>query len=374
MNYNNLYRPTKVEIDLSAAEYNFKQVKKRVGGRARVLVVVKADAYGHGAVEIVKRLISCGAKYFGVATMSEAVELRRNKIKTPILLLTACYASEIPTLIDYNVTPAIADLDTAVLLDGELKKRGRKLPIHIKIDTGMGRIGIWHKDSMDFIRELSKLKGLIIEGIYTHFPSADDDEDFTKLQIASFDSLIDDLEKDGIDIPLRHAANSVGIMRYKDAHFSLVRPGLMIYGLYSDMNAKRIIKLKPVMSFKTEITYLKEVPAGRSISYGRTFITKKRTKIATLPVGYADGYNRLLSNRAQVLINGRRCPVIGRICMDHTMVDVSGVGVKLGDEVVLIGRQGKLEISAEEIAYLCSTISYEVVCWISKRVPRIYIK
>ncbi|MDD5355391.1 MAG: alanine racemase, partial [Candidatus Omnitrophica bacterium] len=162
--------------------------------------------------------------------------------------------------------------------------------------------------------------------------------------------------------------------RYKDAHFSLVRPGLMIYGLYADINTKKIIKLKPVMRFKTEITYLKEVPAGRSISYGRTFVTTKKTKIATLPVGYADGYNRLLSNRAQVLINGKRCPVIGRICMDHTMVDASGVDAKLGDEVVLIGKQRNSEISAEEIAHLCSTISYEVVCWISKRVPRIYIK
>ena len=302
----NLYRPTRVEIDLSALEYNFNQVKKCVGKKTKVLVVVKADAYGHGAVQISQRLKKCGAGYFGVATILEAIELRNSRINSPILLLTACLAGELSALIRYNITPTIAELSIAKALDKKLKMLGKKMPIHIKIDTGMGRIGIWHKDSVDFIKEVSKLKNLILEGVYTHFPSADEDEEFTKLQIAAFDRLIDDLRRQGIQIPLRHAANSVGIMRYKDAHFSLVRPGLMLYGLYSEKNSQRFIKLKPVMSFKTAITYLKEVPADRSISYGRTFITTKETKVATLPVGYADGYNRILSNRAQVLAGGRR--------------------------------------------------------------------
>jgi alanine racemase len=344
-----------------------------VGKRAKILVVVKADAYGHGAVEVSQRLRKCGAQYFGVATVSEAIELRKNRIKDPILLLTASSNQDFSILARYNITPTIADLSTAVSLNKKLSRLARKMSVHIKIDTGMGRIGIWHKEAVDFILYLSKLRNLILEGIYTHFPSADEDEEFTKLQIASFDRLIDDLKMHGIDIPLRHAANSVGIMRYKDAHFSLVRPGLMLYGLYPDIKHKRFIKLRPVMAFKTAITYLKDVPAGRSISYGRTFITTRWTKIATLPVGYADGYNRLLSNSGQVLVRGRRCPVIGRVCMDHTMIDVTGVGVKSGDEAVLIGRQNNLEITAEDIAHLCSTISYEVVCWVSKRVPRIYI-
>jgi alanine racemase len=373
MKHNNSYRSTRAEINLSAIEYNFRHVEKCVGKRAKILAVVKADAYGHGAVEVSQRLKKCGVKYFGVATVLEAIELRKNKINSPILLLTVCYGNEFSALINYNITPTIVDLNTAAVLDKKLSKLGKKLPIHVKIDTGMGRIGIWHKDSLEFIMRLSKLKNLILEGIYTHFPSADEDEEFTKLQIASFDRLIDDLKVHGINIPLRHAANSAGIMRYKDAHFSLVRPGLMLYGLYSDKNSQRFINLKPAMSFKTAIAYLKDVPAGRSISYSRTFITTRETRIATLPVGYADGYNRLLSNRAQVLIKGRRCPVIGRVCMDHTMIDVSEVDAKIGDEVVLIGRQGGLEINAEEIAHLCSTISYEVVCWISKRVSRIYI-
>ncbi|MDD5617746.1 MAG: alanine racemase [Candidatus Omnitrophica bacterium] len=371
--YNNLHRPTRAEVNLSAIEYNFKQVKKNIGNNARILVVVKADAYGHGAVKVAQRLKKCGAEYFGVATVLEAIELRENNIKKPILLLTACSENEFSVLINYNITPTIADIETAEFLNKKLNKLGKKMPVHIKIDTGMGRIGIWHKDSVDFIMKVSRLKNLILEGIYTHFPSADEDEEFTKLQIASFNRLIDDLENRGINIALRHAANSAGIVRYKDAHFSLVRPGLMLYGLYSDAEAKRFIKLKPAMSFKTAITYLKDVPAGRSISYGRTFITERETKIATLPVGYADGYNRILSNRAEVLIRGRRCPVIGRICMDHTMIDVTGIDAKLGDEAVLIGKQGNSEITTEEIAHLCSTISYEVVCWVSKRVPRIYI-
>ncbi|MDD5005285.1 MAG: alanine racemase [Candidatus Omnitrophica bacterium] len=368
-----LYRPTHVEINLSNIEYNFNQVKRLVGSKTKILAVLKADAYGHGAVKVAQRLQSCGVESIGVATIPEAIELRNNKINASILLLTVSFPHEFSALIKYRITPTIADIDTAILLNKKLRQLGKKLPVHIKIDTGMGRIGVWHKDSMGFIKSLSKLKNLVLEGIYTHFSSADEDDVFTNLQIASFEKLVDDLEKAGIFIPLRHAANSIAVIRHKHSYLNLVRPGLMIYGLYSDIKSKKFIKLKPVLSFKTKVTYLKDVPAGRSISYGRTFVTQKDTKIATLPVGYADGYNRLLSNRSEVLVKGRRCPVVGRICMDHTMADVSKADARTGDEVILIGRQGKLEISAEEIAHLCSTISYEVVCWISKRVPRIYV-
>ncbi|MBL7197245.1 MAG: alanine racemase [Candidatus Omnitrophica bacterium] len=368
-----MYRPTWAEVSLSAIDYNFKQVKRKVKNQAKILAVIKADAYGHGAVRVAKRLERCGVEYFGVATVLEAIELRENKIDTSILILATFFPHEFPALIRYNITPTIADLKTAIYLNKKLNKLGRKMPIHIKIDTGMGRIGVWYKDSMSFIKSLSKLRNLILEGIYTHFPSADEDEKFTNSQITSFKRLINDLEKKNIFIPLRHMANSSAVIRHKHSYLNLVRPGLMIYGLYSDIRAKKFIKLKPAMSFKTKITYLKDVSAGRPISYGRTFITKKKTKIATLPVGYADGYNRLLSNRADVLVRCRRCPVIGRVCMDHIMIDITNVNAKLGDEVVLIGKQKSSEISAEEISYLCSTISYEVVCWISKRVPRIYV-
>ncbi|MFH1621520.1 MAG: alanine racemase [Candidatus Omnitrophota bacterium] len=367
-------RPTWAEVDLSAIEYNLKQLEKIIRNKAKIMVVLKADAYGHGAIEIAKRIKECNMAYFGVATISEAIELRRNKINIPILILENLAYCEISALISYRITPTIAELNIAKCLNSKLSRLGRKMPVHIKIDTGMGRLGIWHKDALSFIVELSKLKNIILEGVFTHFPSADADKEFTNAQIASFNKLIDELENENIFIPLKHMANSIAVVRHKNSHLNLVRPGLMIYGLYPDVKTKKIIKLKPVMSFKTKITYFKKVPAGRSISYGRTFITKKISMIATLPVGYADGYNRMLSNRADVLIKGRRCPVVGRVCMDHIMVDVTGINAKLGDEVVLMGRQNDLEISAEEIANLCSTISYEVVCWVSRRVPRKYIK
>lgn len=368
-----IMRPTWAEIDLSAIEYNFRQIKRMVGSKIDILAVIKADAYGHGAIRIAEKLKTCGVRYFGVATVDEAIELRKSKIVTPILLLSTVTSDELPTLIKYKITPTISDMRTAVYFNNKLKKSGKKIPVHLKIDTGMGRIGIWHKQAMSFIKRLSKLDNLILEGIYTHFPSAEDDVKFTNAQIASFKKLIEYLEKNNIFIPLKHMANSIAVMRHRRSYLNLVRPGLMVYGLYSDLKQKKFLRLKPAMSFKTRITYLKEVGAGRSISYGRTFITKAKARIATLPVGYADGYNRLLSNKAGVLVKGRRCPVVGRVCMDHTMIDVTKINAELGDEVVLMGRQKKSQISAEEIAQLCSTISYEVVCWVSKRVPRIYI-
>lgn len=369
-----LYRPTWAEVSLSAIKFNLNQVKKLIGNQVRILAVLKADAYGHGAVRVAEELKKYGVEYFGVATVLEAIELRKNKIDLPILLLSTSSFHECPVLIRYKIIPTIADLKTAAGFNKELNKLKVKMPIHIKIDTGMGRIGVWHRDSLNFVKSLSKLNNLILEGIYTHFSSADEDERFTDLQLTAFKKLINDLQRNGIYIPLKHTANSIAVIRHRQSYFNLVRPGLMIYGLYSLLASKRFIELKPVMSFKTRIVYLKKVPTGRSISYGRTFITKRRSKIATLPVGYADGYNRLLSNKADVLVRGKRCPVIGRICMDQAMVDVTSVNARVGDEVVLIGRQRQSKINAEEIAHLCSTISYEVVCWISKRVPRIYVK
>ncbi len=368
-----IYRPTWAEVDLSAIEHNLKQIKKRVYDHAGILAVVKADAYGHGAVRVAQRLQKCGVKYFGVATLREAIELRNNKINTQILMLSTFTSRELTALINYRVVPTIADFQTAAIINKKLNKIAKEIPVHIKIDTGMGRLGIWHKDSLDFIKKLSELKNLILEGIYTHFPSADDDQKFTNSQIVSFKSLINELEKNNIFIPLKHMANSMAVICHKHSYLNLVRPGLMIYGMYPDKKARGFVNLKPAMGFKTKITYLKDVPARRSISYGRTFITKRKTRIATLPVGYADGYNRLLSNRAYVLVKGKRCPVVGRVCMDHTMVNVTKVNANLGDEVVLMGKQKNSEVSAEEISRLCYTIPYEVVCWISKRVPRVYI-
>ncbi len=368
------YRPTYAEIDLAALEYNFRQVKRRVAPEVKVLVAVKADAYGHGILQVSKRLINSGVDYLGVATIDEAIQLRKAKITAPLLVFGSIFSYEIKPIINYNLTASIGDLPTARRLDREAKAKKKRVKVHIKIDTGMGRLGIWHREAKVFIKELIRFKNLQLEGIYTHFASADEEDfSYTFLQIESFQNLIRDLERIGIDIPLKHAANSMGLLKFKESHFNLVRPGLMIYGLYPLKSTPRDIKLKPVLSFKTKIVYLKKLSAGRTVSYGRTYVTRKDTVIAVLPVGYGDGYSRSLSNKAEVLIQGKRASVVGTICMDQTMVDVTQTpNVKVGDSAVLIGRQGKEEIKAEELANFSDTISYEVICGISKRVPRIY--
>jgi len=359
------------EIDLQALVFNFNQIKKVVGKHTKVLSVVKADAYGHGAVAIAKTLQRCGTDYLGVATVSEALELRKDNITIPILLFSPCFPDEFSALLRHRIIPTIADEKSARQLNGYLKKVKKQLPVHIKIDTGMGRLGVWHEQALAFIQTVWQLDSLILDGIYTHFPSAEEDPVFTNAQVRSFKTLLQNVEKHHIIIPFAHAANSIGVMSYKNAYLNLVRPGLMLYGLYSNVSSKRFLTLRPVLNFKTRVMYVKKVHAGRSLSYGRTYVAKKDMKVATISVGYADGYNRLLSNRGSVLLRGKRCPIVGRVCMDQTLVDVTNMPVRVGDEAVLIGRQKKARISAEEIADLCHTISYEVACWISKRVPRV---
>jgi alanine racemase len=239
----------------------------------------------------------------------------------------------------------------------------------------MGRLGIWHEEALHFIKNLSGEKNVIMEGIYTHFSSAGRDSFFTAYQLEAFEKLLEKLENFDINIPLKHAANSIATVDFKKSHLNLVRPGLILYGMYPKPNFARLVRLKPAMSFKTRVVFMKDTPPGRSISYGRTFITQKHTRIATLPVGYADGYSKNLSNKADVLIRGHRAPVVGKVTMDQTMVDVGHIkGVKIGDEVVLIGKQGRNELRAENIARMAGTIAYEIVCGISNRVPRIYKK
>ena len=252
-------------------------------------------------------------------------------------------------------------------------KLNRKARVHIKVDTGMGRIGVWHEEAFDFVREVTNLKNIFVEGLYTHFSIAGRDKFFTNYQIDSFTSLLKDLKLLDIEIPYRHAANSIAAVNLKKSHLNLVRPGIVMYGMYPKRSFVRKLRLAPSLSLKTRIVFLKKTPAGRSISYGRTYITQRPTIIATLPIGYADGYGRILSNRAKVLVRGQRAPVVGKVTMDQTMIDVGHIeGVSLGDEVVLIGRQGDGEIRCEELARLAGTIPYEIVCSISGRVPRIY--
>ena len=366
------YRSTWAEIDLRAIEHNYAQVRKAVGRDTNIMVVVKANAYGHGTVEVATVLEKLGADYLGVATMDEAVRLRDHGVKTPILVLGSILPDEIKPAIERDITLTICSLDLIEAISRRAGESG-KVKVHIKIDTGMGRIGVWHEEAVDFIKRLSKEKNIIMEGIYTHFSSAGRDDFFTGYQIEAFEKLLSDLEKNWINIPLRHAANSIATVDFKRSHQNLVRPGLIIYGMYPKHTFPKLIKLKPALSLKTRIVFIKETPPGRSISYGRTYITQHQTRIATLPIGYADGYSRNLSNRAEVLVRGQRASVVGKVTMDQTMIDIGHIkGARVGDEVVLIGKQGREEIRAEKLARLAGTIAYETVCGISNRVPRVY--
>ena len=364
------YRPTWVEVDLSALEFNFRQVKRIVGKSNKIMAVVKCDAYGHGLLTVARRLVELGAGYLGVAGIDEAIILRKNKITSPILVLGNILDKDIEPIIKYKLAQTISDHKLALKLNQRAKRAGRVINAHIKVDTGMGRLGILYAGAIKFIRDIKRLSNLRTEGLFTHFPCADCDPEFTHYQIDIFSQLISDLKEIGIKIPLFHAANSMGIIGYPQSHFNLVRPGLMLYGIYPKPGLD--INLKPALSLKSRVIYLKRVPSGQGISYGRSYITKKETTLAILPIGYGDGYPRNLSNRADILIKGRRFRISGAVCMDQIMVDVGDLGIKIGDEAVLIGRQGNQRISAEELACLSQTIPYEIVCGIGSRVPRLY--
>jgi alanine racemase len=365
------YRPTWAEVNLNNLEHNFKQVRLRLRTQVKVLVTVKADAYGHGLIPVSKRLAASGVDYLGVASIDEGIKLRKAHIKTPILVLGLILKQDIHSLFTFKLTPTICDYELAVSLNKKATALKKPIRLHIKVDTGMGRIGVAHQDAFELVKKIHKLKSVVMEGIFTHFPFADSGRSFTAFQIKLFYKLVSELKKYGIVIPLVHAANSVGLINYQDSHFTMVRPGLVIYGLAPKPGLG--INLKPVLSLKTRVIFIKQVPAGYGISYGHAYITKRLVYIVTLPIGYGDGYPRNLSNLAPLLIGGRRFHVSGRICMDQIMVDVGKFKPKLGDEVVLIGKQGKEKITAEQLADLANTIPYEIVCGLGSRIPRIYI-
>ena len=364
------YRPTWAEVNLGHLEHNFKEVKSFLRPQTEVLVTVKADAYGHGLVAVAKRLAVCGVDYLGVASIDEGIELRKAEIKTPILILGLILKKDIGPLFTYQLIPTVCDKAMAAALNARAARLKKRIPVHIKVDTGMGRIGVLHTEALDLVTDIHKLKNIIIQGIFTHFALADLNRKFTVLQINLFNKLISDLKKRGIIIPLVHAANSIGLIRHADSHFTMVRPGLVIYGLHPKKNLG--LNLKPVLSLKTRVVFVKQVGPGYGISYGLTYIPRRATRIVSLPVGYGDGYPRNLSNLGWLLIGGRRFKISGRICMDQIMVDVGNFKPKIGDEVVLIGKQGKQQITAEELADLSGTISYEIVCGLGSRIPRIY--
>ncbi len=367
-------RPTLCTVDLAALRWNFLQVRKKVGPKIKILSVVKADAYGHGAGPVAKTLARAGSDAFGVATLEEGVELRRAGIRSPILILAGVYPDQLDEILRYRLTAVLSDLETLERFEGALRRRHASLGFHLKIDTGMGRMGLLPSETDRWLSKLGGLKALRFDGLCSHFSDAEsEEEDYTQNQLKSFAGVVERLRRAGLCPPLIHMALSAAVITLPRSYFSMVRPGLVLYGIHPSPATARRMALRPVLSWKTRILQLKGLPKGSSISYGRTFVTKRPSLIATLPVGYADGYHRLLSNRGAVLVRGRRAPVVGRVCMDLTMVDVTDIrGVKQGDEVALLGKQGRKSISADEMARWAGTISYEVLTSISARVPRIH--
>lgn len=368
-------RPTVCLIDLGALRWNFRQVREKVGPNVKILSMVKANAYGHGAPAVANALAAEGSDAFGVATVEEGIELREAGIREPIIVLAGLYQEQLDQIFEHVLTPVVHEIETLKRLEAEVEKRRRTWNIHLKIDTGMGRIGLLAAELPSWLPELKKLKALKIEGIFSHFSHAESVQgEYTQKQLKIFQDVTERLKSAGISPPLTHFANSAATITLPEAYFEMVRPGLMLYGVYPSPAMAGQVSLKPVLSWKTRILQLKKVPAGSSISYGQTFITRRPSVIATLPIGYADGYQRLLSNRGEVLVKNARAPVVGRVCMDLTMVDVTDIGeVKQGDEVILLGRQGDAAIGADEMATWSNTISYEILTSIGTRVPRIHV-
>jgi alanine racemase len=370
-------RPTWTEIDLNNLAFNFNSVKSFIPENISYMAVVKADAYGHGAIRCAKKLEEVGIDWFGVALPEEGLELRENGVKAPILCLGSFWAGQENLLLANDLTPVIYNLDIADKFDNAAKQRGINANIHVKIDTGMGRIGVRFDEAEKFAERLKEFRNLSVEGIMTHFAAADDlNDNFTDLQIQRFDDAVRIFEDKGFNPKFKDLANSPGALAHENSRADMVRLGGVLYGLGGDVLPHEIElpQLKPVMSLHTKISHLKKVPEGETLGYGRTFKTQKESIIATIPIGYQDGYSRLLSNRGRAIVRGVEVPVVGRISMDWTILDVTKVpGIELGDEVILIGKSEDLAITAEELAEKTGTISYEITCGISSRVTRKYV-
>lgn len=364
------------EINLDAMCSNVSQALERMKP-AKLMAIIKTDAYGHGAVRSAKALDEIGVYAFGVATPGEALELRRAEIKNPILILGYVFEEYFDRMIENDIDFALFDLNTAKLLNSHAEKLGKKARVHIKADTGMGRIGFQPCDeSAEIIKEIAALNNIEIDGMFTHFACADSkDKASVNRQIERFTNFVAKVKSEGVSLPIVHCYNSASIVDFDKPLFDMVRCGIITYGLEpSDEVSKTNIKLQKVMSIKSHVAYVKKVGAGFTVSYGSTYVTDKETEIATIPVGYGDGYPRTLSNKGMVLIGGHFAKIIGRVCMDQFMVDVTGLGVSRGDEVILMGSDGENSITAEEIGDLSGRFNYELVCDINKRVPRVYIK
>lgn len=379
MSANYASRPAWAEINLDAVAENVRQVKSLLRPETELMAVVKADGYGHGALPVACTALAAGAKSLAVAFVEEGITLRRAGLKAPVLLLGYTSPARFEELVHHTLTPTIFTLEAAAGFSEQAVAQNKVLPVHLKVDTGMGRVGFLPEQATAAIGQIAQLPGLKIEGIFTHLAMAEEiKSSYTLKQLALFDALLTECAKLGLHFEKVHAASSAAAINYPSSRYNLVRLGLALYGHYpapalAEQNPK--LKLLPAGQFKSRVVMVKEVPQGSAISYDCTYKTTKKSIIATISVGYADGYSRLLSNKGEVLVRGRRLPVIGRVCMDHLMIDATDVpGVSLNDEVVLYGRQGEAEVRVEEMAEKIGTVNYELLCAIDKRVPRFYFK
>lgn len=371
------YRPTRAEISLDALQHNIQQFRQAIPRNMKLMAVLKADAYGHGAVPIAKEAIRCGADYLSVAFLDEALQLRKAGIQAPILVLGYTGPDGLPAALEHDITLAIYSDDVLEALSA-LPHSNKQLKVHIKLDTGMGRIGLTDEQSaISYITKVMQMPHVSVEGLFTHFARADEqDKTYTYEQVHRFERVLQHFRSLNIEFPCNHTGNSAAAIDMPECSYNMVRVGISLYGFYpSEAVCRSKIRLEPVMTFKTQVVHLKKIPPGSGISYGHTYRSENEEQIATLPVGYADGYTRMLSNKAEVLIRGQRAPVVGRICMDQTMIRTTHIPhIAVGDEVILFGKQSGQELPADELANLLGTIHYEMVCMVARRVPRIYLR
>jgi alanine racemase len=365
---------TWAEVDLDAIAFNVQAFKRHVGEAVEIIAVVKANAYGHGAAPVARAALAAGATRLAVHRAIEGVELRQAGIDAPILVMGYTPPDGAAMVAYWKLTPSLMTIEFAQALSAQAGVLGRAIPVHVKVDTGMSRFGLMPAEVVGFLLELRWLSGITLEGLFTHFATADAaDQTHVRGQLRTFNEVIAAARQAGIELPMIHAANSASMMRLPEAHFNAVRPGIALYGLDPSEEWPPVFEIRPALTLKSRVVRVRELPPGSGVSYGRTFVTQRPTLAALVPVGYGDGYHRLLSNRGSVLIHGKRAPILGRVCMDQFVVGISHIpGVQQDDEVVLLGRQGQERIRAEEIAALAGTINYEVTTSLLPRVVRAY--
>jgi alanine racemase len=365
---------TWAEIELDAIADNLRAFQQHVGPAVEIIAVVKANAYGHGAVPVARVALEAGATCLAVHRATEGVELRLAGIQAPILIMGYTPPDGARLVVDYDLIPSLITIEFAQALSAQASAAGVTRAVHVKVDSGMGRYGLMPGEVIEFFTQLERLPGISVQGLFTHFATADwADQTHVRQQLKLFKQVVQDVRQAGFEVPLVHAANSAATMNLPEAHFNAVRPGVALYGLHPSDEWPPVFDLKPALTLKSTVSRVRELPAGTGVSYGRTYVTQKPTLAALVPVGYGDGYHRQLSNRGAVLIRGQPAPIIGRICMDQFVVDVSAIpGVQQDDEVVIIGRQGQAALPAEQVAAWAGTINYEVTTSLLSRVVRVY--